>query len=152
MNGLWVTKSHPPKIHFFFYSPSSSVYLYTVVTYGWFFTMHFQFCIFLLSIGSGREVLSMWLGAKCHLEVESKKQRALRQPGLPSRDCSPLAVKATHFYYSMPAIRAFWDSRNLSWRKLLLYSGQESSTFCTLSHGLCTNPLWKADLILISIR
>lgn len=33
----------------------------------------------------------------------------------------------------------------------LLYSGQEASMFCILSHGICTSPLCELGLILISI-
>lgn len=75
MNGLWVTTFHLLKIQFFFFfSPSSNVYHYAIVTHGWGVAMRFQFCIFLISIDSLRDVLATCLRARCLSEVDSKKQ------------------------------------------------------------------------------
>lgn len=60
--------------YIFFFSPSSYVYRYAIVTPGWGLAMRFQFCIFLLSIGSSRDALAMHLRVRCLSKGDSKKQ------------------------------------------------------------------------------
>lgn len=63
-------------------------------------------CVFLLFIGSSKDVLAMWPRPSVAQKLRARS-RVLSHPGLPSRDCSFLATKTTRFYYSMPSMGAF---------------------------------------------